>query len=484
MCAIVTSKHRYLKMQLGSVDTNRFRGIFMILFRRKAALTELEKGPVLHQCLNAFDLTLFGIGAIIGAGVFVLTGVAAATKAGPGITLSYVIAGLASLFAALSYAELSASIGGCGSAYSYAYVSFGELIAWIIGWDLLLEYAMSVSTVAIGWSGYANNALQSVGIHLPSYLTKNLLDGGFINLPAILIILFLALLLCIGSKQSSRFNTAIVFIKLVTIGIFIFIGSQQFNIQNWNDFLPFGFQGVMNGAALVFFAYIGFDAISTAAEEAIDPQRNLPIGIICSVSICSIVYIIVSAILTGIVPYHQLNVPSPVADALLRIGHPTAAGIIAIGAVAGLTTVMLVMYYGLTRVFLAIARDGLLPSSLAKIHPGRKTPIYIILSTGVIMAGIAGFVPIGQAAELVNIGTLAAFILVCGGVILLRRFQPTLDRPFKLPFNPFIPLLGIFFCFYLMLQLPHLTWLRFLTWMGIGFVIYFFYGQRHSHLNR
>ncbi len=456
----------------------------MNLFRTKAFSQEVNEHSSLRRCLNAFDLTLFGIGAIIGAGVFVLTGVAAATKAGPGICISYVIAGLAAMFAALSYAELATSIGGCGSAYNYAYTGFGELIAWIIGWDLLLEYSLSVSTVAIGWSGYVNNILQALHIHLPNAILRNPFEGGVVNLFAVAIIVVLAVLLCVGAKESSRFNAAIVFIKLLTIAIFIGVAVNHVHLHYWNNFFPFGWTGVMQGAALVFFAYIGFDALSTAAEETINPQRNLPIGIIASMVICTTIYIIVSALLTGIVPYTTLNVKSPVAEALLKIGFPVAAGIVAAGAVAGLTTVMLVMYYGLTRVCLAISRDGLLPTSLAKTHPRTKTPILIIILGGIVIATIAGLVPIGQAAELVNIGTLSAFTLVCGGVIILRWTNPDMPRPFKLPWNPLIPLLGIVFCLYLMLNLPVITWWRFAIWMAMGLIIYFTYSVKHSRLGK
>lgn len=446
-------------------------------------ISSTQPEPVeLRQCLNAFDLTLLGIGAIIGAGVFVLTGIAAATKAGPAITLSYVVAGLASLFSALAYAELAASVGQCGSAYSYSYVAFGEFIAWVIGWDLILEYAMSVSAVAIGWSGYVKNGLESLNIHLPLAFLKNPFEGGIINLPAFLIIVILATLLCIGVKQSSRFNAVIVFIKLTAIAVFIFVASQHIQFSNWNQFFPFGWQGIMDGAALVFFAYIGFDAVSTAGEETINPQRNLPIGIILSVLFCTLIYIIVAGLLTLIVPYSQLNVPSPVADALLHIGQPLAAGLIAAGAVAGLTTVMLVMYYGLTRVCLAISRDGLLPPFFAKISPKTKTPILIIVLSGIVISLLAGLLPMNQAAELVNIGTLAAFTLVNAGIVVLRMKKPNMIRPFKLPFSPIVPILGMFFCLYLMVHLPFVTWLRFFIWMGLGLLIYFFYSKQHSIL--
>ena len=449
---------------------------------RKKPINFNHTSSSLSRALNATDLTLMGIGAIIGAGVFVLTGIAAATKAGPAIVISYMMAGLASLFAALAYAELASSIGGIGSAYSYAYAGFGELVAWIIGWDLLLEYVMSVSTVAIGWSGYVDNLLEALHIHLPQALMKNPFEGGIVNLSAVLIILVLSLLLSIGVKQSARFNAIIVFIKLITIAIFIIVASANVQVAYWHPFLPYGWPGVMQGAALVFFAYIGFDALSTAVEESINPQRNIPIGIIASVIICTTIYIIVSALLTGIVSYTTLNVRSPVADALLHLGYRTAAGFIAAGAIAGLTTVMLVMYYGLTRICLAIACDGLFPSMFAVIHPKTQTPVRIIMVTGIVIATIAGLAPINRAAELVNIGTLAAFTLVCLGTIILRWTYPSLPRPFKLPLNPLISLLGAIFCIYLMTQLPAITWWRFIIWAIVGFFIYFLYGQRHSKL--
>jgi len=448
-------------------------------FFRKKVMTDLyNQSSSLNRVLTAFDLTLMGIGAIIGAGVFVLTGIAAATKAGPGITISYIIAGLAAMFSALSYAELSTSIGGSGSAYNYAYVTFGEIAAWIIGWALILEYTMSVSTVAIGWSGYVNNALLAAHIHFPISLTKNPFEGGLINLPAVLIIGFLGFLLCSGVKHSATFNKIIVSIKLLVIAIFIFIAAMNVHPQNWKPFFPHGFTGVVQGAALVFFAYIGFDAISTAAEETIEPQRNLPIGIISSLFICTIIYIIVALLLTGIAYYPTLNVASPVSAALINIGYPIAAGIVAMGAIAGLTTVMLVMYFGLTRILFAISRDGLLPPIFSHIHPTRLTPIPNIILMGIVIALLAGLVPIQDIAELVNIGTLSAFIIVCAATITLRKTNPTLHRPFKLPWNPVIPILGIIFCSYLIIHLSSTTWTLFFIWMIIGLIIYFMYGLK------
>lgn len=454
----------------------------MSLFRTKPINADAYCDTGLKRCLNATDLTLLGIGAIIGAGIFVLTGVAAATKAGPAIVISYMVAGLACTFAALAYAELASSIGGCGSAYGYTYAGFGEVIAWLIGWDLILEYGLATPAVAIGWSGYVNNALSAMGIHLPEALLKVPDAGGIINLPAALIILVLGGLLAIGVHMSARFNAAMVLVKL--IAIFVFIGVAAFNVdpRNWMPFMPFGWDGVMAGAALIFFAYIGFDAVSTAAEEAVHPQRDLPIGILTSLAVCTVIYVLVAGLLTGIVPYPSLNVASPVAEALLNLGHRFASGLIAAGAIAGLTTVMLVLYYGLTRVFLAMSRDGLLPPVFAAVHPKTQTPVRIILVSGVIMAAVAGFLPIGTVAELVNIGTLSAFVLVCGGVVYLRYTRPDLPRPFRTPLSPLIPILGMLFCTYLMYSLPAVTWARFLIWMILGLVIYFIYSRRHSLL--
>jgi APA family basic amino acid/polyamine antiporter len=453
--------------------------MFVKVLRTKP-IEHIESGATLKRCLNAWDVSFLGIGAIIGAGIFVLTGVVAATHTGPAVVLSYVMAGLACVFVGLSYAELAASIGGCGSAYGYAYVGLGELIAWIIGWDLLLEYGLGISTVAIGWSGYVNNALTSMGVHLPEMLHKNPFEGGLIDLPAVLIIMTLAGLLCIGVRESTRVNTAMVFIKLIAIAVFIGVACMHTNTANWSLFMPFGWDGVMRGAALVFFAYIGFDAVSTAAEETINPQRNLPIGIISSLAVCTAIYIAVSALLTLIVPYTTLNVKSPVAEVLLTLNHPIVAGLISAGAIAGLTTVMLVLYYGFSRICLAIARDGLMPAAFAKVHPKTQTPVGLILGSGMFFATVAGFTPIHDLAEMVNIGTLAAFVLVCGGVIMLRQKKPDMHRPFKLPLHPLFPLLGIVFCVYLMASLPLLTWARFFIWMVIGLAIYFSYGFKRS----
>ena len=453
----------------------------MNIFRTKIASHSTEKSD-LARCLSAFDLTLLGIGAIIGAGIFVLTGIAAATKAGPAVMLSYTISGFACLFAALSYAELAASIKGTGSAYSYAYAGLGEIVAWVMGWTLILEYGVGACAIGIGWSGYVNDMLLSFGITIPTQFLKPYAEGGLVNLPAAGIILLLSGVLALGAKESARLNAVIVFIKLSVIAIFIATASMEVKFSNWQPFMPFGWKGVMQGAALVFFAFIGFDAVSTAAEEAKNPQKDLALATIGSLLICTIVYVVVSGLLTGIVSYTTLNTESPVADAILSLGHKTAGEIISIGAVAGLTSGVLIFMFGLSRILYAMATDGLLPSMLAKVNAFTKTPTRLILFSGLFLAIIAGFCPMEEVAEIVNIGTLAAFVIVCFSVILLRRTKPHLPRPFKTPFYPMIPLLGIISCGYLMFNLPWITWQRFLIWVFIGILLYFLYGYRHSRL--
>lgn len=458
-------------------------------FTRKKSTHTHEKSKLL-PCLSAWDLTFLGVGAIIGTGIFVLTGHAAAEQSGPAVVLSFIVSGLACAFAALAYAELSASVGGCGSAYGYSYTAFGEMIAWIIGWDLILEYGVSVAAVANGWSGYVNTGLHALGFDLPEILTKDPAAGGLINLPASGIILVLMVLLMRGTKDSARLNEIMVFIKLLTIAVFVCVASTHVDSSLWHPFMPFGWfdtvdgkpVGVLAGASVVFFAYVGFDAVSTSVEEAKNPQRDIPIGILASLIFCTIIYIIVSGLLTGIVPYGDLNVASPVAYALEKIGIHWAAALVATGVIAGLTTVMLVLYYALTRIIFAMSRDGLLPPVFSKVDDKTHTPVRTTVLCGLLMSIMAGLIPLGKLAELVNIGTLFAFVLVCGGVIVLRLKQPDLPRPFKTPGGLVVPILGVLSCGALMAFLPFTTHLRFVAWLVLGLVIYLGYSVRHSRL--
>ncbi|MDA8384547.1 MAG: amino acid permease [Betaproteobacteria bacterium] len=463
----------------------------MRIFRTKVASGDDFCDTGLKRCLSAFDLTVLGVGAIIGTGIFVLTGIAAATQAGPAVILSFVVAGLACAFTAPPYAELSSAVGGCGSAYGYSYAAFGEFVAWIIGWDLILEYALSTAAVANGWAGYFENALTAMGIGLPASLTMGPSLGGIINLPAAAIVLVLMTLLAIGVKESAQSNAVMVFVKLVTIAVFIGVAAFNVHPANWHPFMPFGWSGtgpqgkpvgVFAGAAMVFFAYVGFDAVSTATEEAKDPRRDVPIGIIASLVFCTVIYIVVSGLLTGIVPYRVLNVSSPVAYALQILGYRWASALVATGVIAGLTTVMLVLYYGLTRVFFAMSRDGLLSPFFARVNPKTQTPVRVIVLCGVLIAVTAGLIPLGDLAELVNIGTLAAFVLVCLGVVMLRIRRPDMERPFKMPLSPLFPVLGALSCGALMAFLPALTWIRFVVWLALGAIIYFTYSYHHSKL--
>ena len=452
-------------------------------WRTKPIDQALEAGEGgLHRVLSGLDLTFLGIGAVIGAGIFVLTGIAAATKAGPALTLSFVIAGMACLFAALVYAEFASTVPLSGSAYTYSYVTLGELPAWIIGWDLILEYSVASAAVAIGWSGYFNRVLEGLGLGLPEMLTRTPFDGGWINLPAFVVILVVSALLAVGIRETSRFNNAMVVLKLGIIALFLVTAIPKIDVTNWDPYFPFGWSGVVSGAGLIFFAYIGFDAVSTAAEEARDPQRDIPRGILGSLVICTLIYILVAGALTGIVNYTQLNVPDPVAAGLALIGAHSVAGLISVGAIAGLSSVLLVLLYGQSRIFFAMSRDGLLPPVFSRVHPRFRTPFQVVLMTGLMVALVAGFMPIRQVAELVNVGTLAAFILVSVAVMVLRYTRPDLHRPFRTPLVPLIPLLAIAFCTYLIASLDAVTLWRFVAWMALGMVVYVFYARHHSRL--
>ncbi len=486
----------------------------------------------LKRVLGPINLVTLGIGAIIGAGIFVLTGSAAAQYAGPAIVLSFCFAGVACAFAGLCYSEFASMIPIAGSAYTYGYATLGEFFAWVIGWDLILEYSMGAATVAVGWSGYAVSVLHDVGITVPPALMqapgtalvqmpngkwemlKNMTEviaksgpgsvglqtaaqltslphaTAVFNLPALIIILIVTWILVVGIRESANVNSAIVIIKLCVVVTFIIAGVGFVKSANWHPFIPpnagefgkYGFSGIVRGAGVVFFAYIGFDAVSTAAQEAKNPQRDMPLGILGSLVICTILYILVSLVLTGVVPYTALNVPDPIAVGVSAIGLPWLAVLVKLGAIAGLTSVILVMLLGQPRIFFTMANDGLLPPWAAKVHPKYRTPYITTIITGVIVGIIAGLIPIGILGELVSIGTLLAFVIVCAGVIVLRRTRPELPRPFKTPWSPVVPALGILSCGYLMYGLPLDTWLRLIIWMAVGFVIYFTYSRTHSHV--
>ncbi len=403
--------------------------------------------------------------------------------AGPGLVLSFIFAGMACLFAALCYAEFASMVPVTGSAYTYSYVTLGELFAWIIGWDLVLEYTLIVTALAVGWSAYMVSIISTLGINLsPQLLNPPGVAGGFINLPAVIIIGIISLLLIRGTKFSLQVNSLIVVLKLFVVLLFITIGVSYINPANYHPFLPFGYIGIFKGAAIIFFAYIGFDAITTAAEEVKNPQRTFPIVIIGSLLIASVLYVIVTTVLNGMVPYYMLGGAAPVAFALNAVGVHWADIVISVGALAGLTSVILVGFFGQSRVFYAMARDGLLPYFFAKLHKIFKTPINGIVLVGVVGAGLAAFLPITAIAELVNIGTLAAFIIVSASVLILRRTRPDIERPFRTPFLSWVPILGIISSLGLVIELPMITQLRFLVWLAVGLCIYYFYGRKHSLL--
>jgi basic amino acid/polyamine antiporter, APA family len=462
----------------------------MNLFRTKSIeqlLQASQKGQGLKKALGTWDLTMLGIGAIIGTGIFVLTGRGALT-AGPGLILSFVIAALACGFAALCYAEFASAVPVSGSVYTYSYATLGEFVAWIIGWDLILEYALATSAVSAGWSGYFQSLIKGFGVELPTVLSAapGALKGvtTYFNLPAFLIVMLITFLLSRGVKESTRVNNVMVVVKLAVVLLFIFVGVGYAKPTNWHPFMPFGFHGVFQAAALVFFAYIGFDAVASAAEEARNPSKDLPRGIIYSLAICTVLYVIVTAIMTGIVPYPQFEgVDHPVSLALQVAGQDWVAGFIDLGAILGMTTVLLVMTFGQTRIFFAMSRDGLLPKMFSTVHPKYQTPFGSTWIVGTISALVGALVPLGQLAELTNIGTLAAFTLISIAVLVLRKTQPNLKRSFRVPLVPWLPLLAVAFCVFLMAQLGAVTWIAFVIWLVIGLFVYFGYARRHSDLN-
>jgi APA family basic amino acid/polyamine antiporter len=478
----------------------------------KLLYEEMEGEHRLRRILGPVQLTSLGVGAIIGTGIFVLVGQAAHDKTGPALMLSFVVAGLACIFAALCYAEFASMVPVAGSAYTYAYATMGELFAWIMGWDLVLEYAVGSATVAHGWSHYFQDFIGIFGIKLPHALTTAPFDydpsvghlvstGTWFDLPAILIALLVTIVLVKGIRESATFNATMVIIKVTIVLFVIVVGAFYVNPDNWRPFAPYGLTGIsffgktlfgqeglggeplgmLAGAATIFFAYIGFDSVSTHAEEARNPKRDVPIGIITSLVVCTILYILVSAIVTGMVNYKDIKIDAPVSDAFRQVGLPWAQFLISLGALTGITSVLLVMMLSQPRVLLAMARDGLIPPSFfGAVHERFRTPWKSTILTGIFVAILAAFLPLRILAELVNIGTLLAFVIVCGAVLIMRKKHPEAERPFKVPLVPLTPILGILLCLLLMFSLPKENWYRLIIWLLLGFGIYFAYGRRHS----
>jgi len=474
-------------------------------------LDEMAGENRLRRVLGPIQLTSLGVGAIIGAGIFVATGEAARNVAGPALMVSYVVAGVTCIFAALCYAEFASMVPVAGSAYTYAYATLGELFAWIIGWDLILEYAVGAATVANGWSGYFQSVLAKFGIQLPDALAgppivydaagQFVRTHGVVNLPAILITALVTYILVKGISESASFNAAMVFLKVTVVLFVILVGAFYVHPENWKPFAPYGMSGLsffghtilgevapggkpvgmLAGAAIIFFAYIGFDSVSTHAEEARNPRRDVPIGIIASLVICTVLYIAVVAVLTGMVKYDKLSIDAGVSDAFKQAGLPWAEFIIAAAGVAGITSVLLVLMLSAPRVFLAMARDGMVPPGFfGDVHPTFRTPWKSTILIGVFVASLTGFLPIGALLNMANIGTLFAFAIVCAAVLIMRRTNPDAERPFRAPFYPFVPILGILSCLMLMFSLPVENWYRLIIWMVIGLFLYFGYGHSHS----
>jgi APA family basic amino acid/polyamine antiporter len=443
-----------------------------------------ERGHQLRRVVGLLDLSALGLGAIIGTGIFVIIG-EAITDTGPSILLSFVLAGVTCAFSALAYAELASSIPVAGSAYTYSYATLGELVAWIIGWDLILEYGVSVAAVAVGWGQYLNELLDSAfGITLPEAISAPPGEGGTVNLPAAFLVLAVAALLISGVRKSARSNTIMVLVKTAILILFIALAFTAFNSDNLTPFFRNGFDGVVSAASLIFFAYIGFDAISTSGEETRKPQRDLPIAILASLAIATVLYCLVALAATAALPYGKLSgAPAPLATVLEDgAGMPWGATVISVGALIAITSVVLTILYGQTRIMFAMSRDGLVPRSFSNVSERTGTPVGLTAGFALLIAVLAALVPLTTIAELVNIGTLFAFVLVNIGVVILRRTRPDMERGFRVPFVPVFPIIGVLLCFYLMIKLPVDTWLRFVVWLVIGLVIYFAYGRRHSRL--
>ncbi len=474
------------------------------LFKRKSidriAKEADDEQRGLKRVLGPLDLVSLGIGIIIGAGIFVVTGQAAAQYAGPAISLSFVLSGIGCVFAGLCYAEMASMIPVSGSAYTYSYATMGQFVAWIIGWDLILEYLFASSTVSVGWSGYMVSFLKDFGVIIPEIVAKAPLSfdhihgwgftGAVLNIPAVFVVLAATAVLVLGIRESATANSLIVILKLAVLIVFIGVGFFYINRENWEPFIPpnegmfghFGWSGILRGAGVIFFAYIGFDAVSTAAQETKNPQRNVPIGILGSLFVATLLYIAVALVLTGVVKYDMLNVPDPIAVAVDFMGEELywLRPLIKIGAIAGLTSVVMVLLFGQTRIFYAMSRDKMLPERFSEVHTKFRTPVFATALTGVVAAFFAGIFPIGILGELVSIGTLLAFVIVCAGVLVLRYREPGLKRPFKAPLFPFVPIMGILVSLAQMAALPMDTWLRLIIWMAAGFVIYFLYARKHA----
>ncbi|MEV8413890.1 amino acid permease [Streptomyces niveus] len=483
------------------------------LFRTKTVEQSIqdteEPEHALKKSLSALDLTVFGVGVIIGTGIFVLTGAVAKNNAGPATALAFVVAGVVCALAAVCYAEFASTVPVAGSAYTFSYASLGELPAWIIGWDLVLEFALATAVVAVGWSGYVQSLLDNAGWHLPHALAGTDAEEGFgFDLLAFLLVLLLTGILVLGMKLSARVTTVVVAIKVAVVLIVIIAGAFYIDSANYSPFIPkaeeqpsggglnspliqlmfgyaptnFGVMGIFTAASVVFFAFIGFDIVATAAEETKDPQRDMPRGILGSLIICTVLYVAVSIVVTGMQKYTKLTVDAPLADAFKATGHPFYSGVISFGAAVGLTTVCMILLLGQTRVFFAMSRDGLLPRVFSHVHPKFRTPYRSTVLLGVIIAIVAGFTSIEELASLVNIGTLFAFVVVAIGVVILRRTRPDLPRAFRAPLVPWLPAASVLASLWLMLNLPAETWLRFAVWMAVGVVVYFVYGRAHSRL--